>query len=120
MHRTFLRASGLLAILLAGAALVAVSVGSSVGAATPGLQAECGTGATVVGSDEAGKITMGEGVASCTLYFSEPWPNEPACVAVNETKSRPMDTRSTRTSVTMGIGVALDADDVVAYICKGY
>ena len=41
-----------------------------------------------MGSDEAGKITLPDEVSTCTLTFSAPWPNAPACVAVNARPAR--------------------------------
>ena len=53
--------------------------------AAPTLGPDCGAGASIVGSDLAGKVTLGTNVTTCTLTFSSTWANAPACTAVSET-----------------------------------
>ena len=117
------RRFGLLISLLAIVAVVRCSVASA--AAGPILEADCGTGAAVVGSDSAGKVTLGEGVASsCTLDFSTQWPNPPACTAVNETNGagnpQSVGTKTTTATVVLGGYYPWVAHDVISYICMGY
>jgi hypothetical protein len=92
--------------------------------AQPTLEADCGTGATIVGSDTAGKVTLGTSVTSCTLVFSSTFPNAPACAATNETENggnpQPMGTKSTTSSVMLGGNRPINAGDVVSYICAAY
>ena len=92
--------------------------------AQPTLEADCGTGATIVGSDTAGKVTLGTSVTSCTLDFSSTFPNAPACTATNETENggnpQPMGTKSTSSSVVLGGNRPINAGDVVSYICAAY
>ena len=95
-------------------------------AAPPTLGPDCGTGASIVGSDSAGKVEIGTGGygSACTLTFTSEWANAPACTAVNETNgganSTPIGTMTTRTTVVIGGGLPWVAGDVVSYICVGY
>src|ERR1700675_804309 len=84
MRRYFSSAKRAPMAILAGTAVLFWS--AIVFAGTPALGPDCGTtGAAVVGSDSAGKVTLGAGVSTCTLTFSVPYPNAPACSAINET-----------------------------------
>ena len=124
MHRNVLRTTGVLtALLFVGAGFV---LGPGVSfAATPG--ADCG-GASIVGSDAAGKVTLGQDVATCTITFTVPWPNAPACTAINETNGgghpAPVGARSTKTSLVLDAaaqsGVTFADGDVISYLCVGY
>lgn len=109
---------GLLAIMTA----MPCSVASA--AAGPSLEADCGTGASIVGSDSAGKVTLGDGAATCTVNFSTQWPNPPACTAVNETNGggnpQSVGTKTTNATVVLGGYYPWVAHDVVSYICMGY
>jgi hypothetical protein len=110
------------------AACCLLSAGSS-SASLQTLGPDCGGGATVVGTDQAGKVTLGsstEGV--CTVTFSTELENAPACVAMDETGGNghpgPVGTRTTTTTLTLdGNGpnaTSLGGGDVVSYICVGY
>src|SRR5206468_1140402 len=52
-------------------------------AAPPAVGPDCGTGASIVGSDSAGKVTLGTGANPkvCTLVFASTQATAPACVA---------------------------------------
>ena len=124
MQRNIVRtAAALTALLFVGAAML-VWPGPSF-AATPG--ADCG-GAIIVGSDAAGKVTLGQDVATCTLTFPVPWPNAPACTAINETNGgghpAPISTRSTKMTLVLDAtaqsGVNFADGDVISYLCVGY
>ena len=72
-----------LATFLAGAALL---LWPGMSFAAPTLGADCGAGASIEGSDLAGKVTVGTNtVGTCTLTFALPSTNAPSCVAMNET-----------------------------------
>ena len=83
-----------------------------------------------MGSDGAGKVTLGTGVAgnTCTLTFTVTLLNEPACTAVNETNSGghpgPVGTKSMPTTLVLdGNGskaTSLTDRDVVSYLYVGY
>ncbi len=113
------------ALVLTVAVLPPLWPGTS-SAATPTLGADCGAGASIVGSDSAGKVTLGTGASdtsACTLTFSPAWASAPACTAVNETNaggySMPVGTRTTTTTLLLG-GASPWADrDVVSYLCLG-
>jgi len=86
MRQATLRKGVVMGALLMGAVLL---LSPATSFAAPSLGADCGAGASVVGSDGAGKVTLGTGVAgnTCTLTFTVTLLNEPACTAVNETNS---------------------------------
>ena len=92
---------------------------------TPTLGTDCGAGASIVGSQWAGKVTMGAGTTTtCMLTFTSPFLNAPACVATNETNGRPIGTQSTASTVLFVAdpltGASLSSNDVVSYICMSY
>ena len=96
-------------------------------AAPPTLGPDCGTGASIVGSDSAGKVELGTGARTCTLTFFTVPPlnaNAPACTAVNETNGggRPVmvGVRTTQTTLVMDPLDPWNAGDVVSYLCVGY
>jgi hypothetical protein len=107
--------------LIAGAAVMLWSAASFAGAPTVGP--DCGSGASIVGSDSAGKVTVGSG-STCTLTFAVPYTNPPACTATNETNgggySLTVGTKSTPSGVLIG-GLQNWADgDVISYTCAEY
>lgn len=92
-------------------------------AAPPALGSDCGTGAIIVGSKNAGKIVIGtDSQGSCTLAFS--WPKSPSCSAMNETSDpgpKPLGTTSSATQLAINypiVSVVVDGD-VVSYLCVG-
>ena len=115
----------LTALVLAGAVLL---LGPGTAFAAPALGVDCGAGASIMGSDSAGKVMVGTGVTTCTLTFTIPALNAPACAAVDETNGgghpAPVGTRSTQTTLlldaTVPSGVVLAPGDVVSYICSSY
>src|SRR6266516_705390 len=119
------RSKGQLKVLLVGMTLLLWSAASF--AATPTLGPDCGAGASIVGSDSAGKVELGTDAShrsTCTLTFASLGVNAPACMAVNETNgggySTPVGTRTTTTTVVLGGALPWLAGDVVSYICVGY
>ncbi len=94
-------------------------------AATPTLGPDCGTGAAIVGSDSAGKVTLGTApAATCTLAFSVAPLNPPACTATNETNGGgnavPVGVRTTTTTVEMDGMYPWVPGDIVSYSCTSY
>src|SRR5438128_5523949 len=76
-------------------------------AVTPTLGPDCGAGASIVGSDLAGKVELGTAPSNrstCTLTFA--LSGVKACMAVNETNgggySTPIGTITTTTTVVIG------------------
>jgi hypothetical protein len=129
MRRHLSKSRGVLTALLAGAAMVLWSAASF--AATPTLGPDCGTGATLVGSDDAGKVTLGTPdptlpvTGTCTLTFGVPYSvNAPACSASNETNGggfpAPMGTRTTTTTLVLGSSTGSNPGDVISYVCIAY
>jgi hypothetical protein len=114
---------GLLTALLAGVAMLCWSAASF--AASPLLGPDCGTGTTIVGSDTAGKVTLGADAAgTCTLEFSVPPLNPPACTATNETNSGghavSVGVRTTTTTMEMDGMYPWAPGDVISYMCVDY
>jgi len=115
----------LTALVLAGAVLL---LGPGTAFAAPALGVDCGSGASIMGSDSAGKVMVGTGVTTCTLTFTIPALNAPACAAVDETNGgghpAPVGARSTETTLlldaTVPSGVVLAPGDIVSYICASY
>jgi hypothetical protein len=58
MRRQLSSTKGVLTALLAGTAVLLGSAAAFAG--TPTLEPDCGIGATIVGSDSAGKVTLGK------------------------------------------------------------
>ena len=109
-------------VLLAGAAMLCWSAASF--AASPAPGPDCGTGAAIVGSDSAGKVTLGTGVTTCTLTFSAAPLNPPACTATNETNGGgnavPVGVKTTTTSMEMNGVYPWIPGDIVSYSCTAY
>ncbi len=129
MQMHSVRHNGALCTLIAGTLILMLSTISFAG--TPSLGTDCGTGATIVGSDSAGKITMGTPdpliptTGTCTLTFSVPYSaNPPACSASNETNGggfpASMGTRTNPTSLVIGSSNGFVPGDVISYTCQDY
>ena len=81
----------------------------------------CGGGVpSIVGTDSAGKITIGTGgsVTSCTVTFASTWTNAPACFANNETQILLTRAVSTTTTVVLDAASTFD-EDIMSYHCIG-
>jgi hypothetical protein len=123
MRRHLTRKRGALTVLLAGTVVMFWSAISL--AATPMLGLDCGTtGAAIVGSDSAGKVTLGAGATTCTLTFSVPYPNPPACSATNETNgggfSVPVGVKTTAATLELNSQSPWVSGDVISYMCLDY
>ena len=81
-----------------------------------------GTAATVVGTDLAGRITVGAVPnTQLTLTFGVAFPNAPICFAQNETTAVTIRATTVGTnSVTFTATGLFVAGDAVSYICMGY
>lgn len=87
--------------------------------ASPTLSS-CGTSPSIVGSDVAGKVTVGSGagVQSCTLTFATAYTTAPACTVSDETEILLVRATSTTTTLILDAAVAGTlASDVLAYVC---
>ena len=79
----------------------------------------CGTSPSVVGTDNASKITVGSGsVTTCVVTFATAWTNSPACVAQNETTEQSFNVVGTTTGVRV-ISTTDFASDTVNFLCFG-
>jgi len=115
-------------LLIAGATTLLWAAAALAG--TPLLGPDCGAGAAIVGSDSAGKVTLGtvdrgstvSGL--CTLSFAVPYTNPPACSATNETNHggipSPMGTRTTNSTLVIGSSASAASGDVISYTCADY
>ncbi len=120
---------GPLIALLVGTAVLCWSASSF--AASPALGPDCGTGAAIVGADSAGKVTLGAPAVAgnpmaptCTLGFSVPPLNPPACTATNETNGGgaavAVGVRTTKTAMEMDQLTPWNQGDVISYTCTAY
>ena len=102
-------------------------------AAPPMLGPDCGVGATVAGSKNAGKVTIGssQDQNTCTLTGVS-WPKPPSCSAVLESGTdmygfpivpQPYGTVSTTTSLVLVYPQSASDDMqrgyVISYLCVG-
>ena len=114
--------TGALTAMMAGAALLILSATSFAG--TPTLAPGCGSGATIVGSDTGGKVTLGTGNTYCILNFSGTYTNAPACVATNETNGGSHATavgiKTSTTQLMIDAAAPWSDGDTIAYICSTY
>jgi hypothetical protein len=110
----------MLAVAAIGA--IAVALSATAFAGMPTLGAGCGSGASIVGSDTAGKFTLGSNSGVCVLTFSTAFSNPPACMAMNETNGGAHAvTAGLRTSTTqLMVDVPWADGDTIAYICGSY
>ncbi len=117
-----MRKTGALAVMMAAVAVLILSATSFAG--TPSLGSGCGGGATIAGSDTAGKLTLGTDNTVCVLTFSTPFPNAPACVAMNETNggahANVAGVKSTASTLTIDAAAPWADGDTIAYICQSY
>ena len=109
-----------LTAILAGTVVLFCSAISFAG--VPTLGSDCGsTGASVAGSDSAGKLTLGVGTTNtCTLTFSVSYPNAPACMATNETQGRAVGISTTASGAVLSGPYPFAGGDVIAYVCQDY
>jgi hypothetical protein len=129
MRRHSKGTKGVLTALRAGTAVLLWSAAAF--ASTPLLGPDCGaTGASIMGSDSAGKVTLGAPPvgtsmpSTCTLAFSVPYTNPPACTAMNETNgggfSVAVGVKTTQTTLELNSLSPWAVGDVISYICVEY
>ena len=110
--------------------IIALAPASAVLAGTPLLGPDCGVGASVVGTDAVGKVTLGTpdeslpSAGTCTLTFSVSYTNPPTCTANNETNGggfpAPYGARTTHTTLVVGSSTGAVPGDVISYSCADY
>jgi len=122
MQHGILSRTGALAIMVTGVAALLLS--TTVFAGTPTLAPGCGTGASITGSDTAGKVTLGTGNTYCILTFSTAFANPPACVATNETNGGAhaiaVGVKTSTTQLMIDAAAPWADGDNIAYICQSY
>jgi hypothetical protein len=118
-HGIFSRTDMLAVVAICAGAL---ALPATAFAGTPSLGAGCGSGASITGSDTAGKFTLGSNSGVCVLTFSTTFANPPACTAMNETNGGGHAVSAgLRTSTTqLMIDVPWADGDTIAYICGSY
>lgn len=79
----------------------------------------CGTGASVTGTDFAGKITVGTSASdACTLTFGKTWTVAPVCVVQNLTTGAAANVY-TVSATTIVWSSALADSTALVYMCAG-
>ena len=113
---------GALTVMMVGAVVLILSATSFAG--TPTLVTGCGSGASVVGSDTAGKVTLGSGNTYCVLNFSTAYANPPACVGMNETNGGAhavaVGIKTSTTQMMIDAAAPWADGDTIAYLCQSY
>jgi hypothetical protein len=110
---------------------IALSLSAAISfAGTPTVGPDCGIGAAIVGSDSAGKVTIGSpdptlpATGTCNLSFGVPYTNAPSCTATNETNSGghavSVGVRTTTTKAEMDGMNPWAPGDVISYSCQEY
>ena len=96
-----------------------LSVSGHIGSVTSSVSVAGGVG-TVLGSDNAGLITVSTSTTSYTLVFASPWSSVPVCtanVASGTALSLSLPSRTTSTVITAGS--AIPTSTTIGYICMG-
>jgi hypothetical protein len=89
------------------------------GGSSPAIASGFGTSSSIVGTSNAGRITVGSGGAtSGVVNFETTYTNPPLCVAQDETTSSAMRAAASTTQLT--ITGTMTAADKLTYICLGY
>lgn len=82
-----------------------------------GLAAQCGTGATVFGSDLAGVYTVGTTPGPlCPITFAQPYVNAPSCIVANGSSTTAIVFAATPTILNI---TNPPAGNVISWICFG-
>jgi hypothetical protein len=110
-------------LVIGGAAKSATyAINNVVVSGTPPAVSACGTSPpAVVGSDTAGRITVGTGgtATSCTITFATAFVNTPACIVEDESAVLTLQPGPTTTTLVVTSTVAFGASAVLDYICIG-
>jgi hypothetical protein len=107
------------------ASLLISNGGHFVSSGTAPTILNCGTGATVVGNDIAGRVTWGTGApGNCTIIFHTPFAAPPVCVAnTSGVTFPPMMVTSAPTATQVGLDIdpsyGGNPGDKFWYICIG-
>lgn len=84
---------------------------------TPSIVSGCGIGPSIVGTDTAGRVTIGtNGGTVCLVDFAAPYASAPICICNNEA-NRTCEATATTTRLTLQGSTAIN--DVETYICIG-
>lgn len=81
---------------------------------TPGISG-CGSGASIVGTNSRGTITLGTGPGSCVLSFTSSYGSDPACVVGFEAGTAGAYSHSTANITITATGLSGKVD----YLCIG-
>ena len=105
-----------------GAAYRSSGLSGNAGGAAVSLSG-CGSAPTLNGNNIAGFIQVGSGTNGdvCTLNFSAPWVNQPACLASSNQPTRPVYTSGVSPTQVSFSGVSsLSPGDFIVYQCTGF
>lgn len=80
----------------------------------------CGTGPSLVGNDNAGRVNVGSGVSSCSINFAQAWTNAPLCSISNATARVALKVVPTTTGLTISAAANFAASTILTYQCVGY
>lgn len=109
-----------LPFLLGATSTISVdSAGRVMGTGSAPSVSSCGTSPSIVGTDEAGTITMGTGVfTSCLLTFATAHSNAPVCMVNHQGAVLLIRGIAATTTLTIDTGGVMTAGGKVDYICK--
>jgi hypothetical protein len=89
-------------------------------AGTAPAVSSCGTGPSVVGTDTAGRITVGTGSpSSCTLTFASAYANIPSCTVNHEGAILLVRGVPSTTTLVIDTATAFTDGGIIDYICVG-
>lgn len=82
----------------------------------------CGTSPSIVGSDSAGRVTIGTGgiTTTCNITFTQAWTNTPLCFVSNESAPTVVEILPTTSAFAIISATPLVAGGSFAYHCLGY
>lgn len=101
---------------------IAVQGHYEVSGATSPTVSSCGTApnGSIVGTDAAGRATIGGTPTTCTVNFAKPYANPPICVCSSDSDRSCSVSSVTTTSVALdNPGSSLISGEIIAYICFG-
>jgi hypothetical protein len=84
------------------------------------IVSSCGTGASVAGTDNIGRITVGSSSsASCTVSFAVAFTTAPSCTAQDETTAGALKATASTTAVVIAGSTIVDGDKIT-YQCFSF
>ena len=89
---------------------------------TPAITSGFGTSPSIVGTDSAGRLTVGSGGSATTgvITFAKSWSTAPACTANDETTLLLVQATTSTTTLTLTSATAWTAADKITWNCRGF